>query len=470
MFKPLSEEQYNKAVASGFSHKQIMKFEKERKRKEGATNILQETGQDIRETGQALKSSLSSTRTKIGEANRARARGEQGFARTLGQNIGNIAGGLSKGIGDVVIGAGKTLLPQGAEEGIKTGLTKTIQKITPIAKQVDKSLGNPVGTFINNYQSLDAKSKRDVDALFGITSLAVDVATLGVGKKVVGVGARTAVGAGKQAVKGTGKALSTVGAVGEKAGKKVVSASFPQTPLQSAKTIAFKAKTPLKTRLGDAAKGVSKAPITVADVAVKHNLVGLTRSQIATKAKKISNNLFKTKVEPAFKKIKTTYNKNEIFDDITRQIQKMADPTRKRSLQNALDAVEADFKHITRISVKRLDKIKSDLAKRLPAKVWKGQDIAGDVNEIRRLMSNKMRQLVRKELPKEVRTIYDEYGSFLEIIQKGEKSLTTGLDKGVLGLTSEAIRIAGTPISTIGGKAIHKASEVVRKTGQKLLK
>ena len=53
------------------------------------------------------------------------------------------------------------------------------------------------------------------------------------------------------------------------------------------------------------------------------------------------------------------------------------------------------------------------MAKGLPAKVWKGQDIAGELNNVRKIFSDKARQLIRKELPDNVKRIYDEYGSLL---------------------------------------------------------
>ena len=178
----LSAEQFKKK----YGQAGLDKFSNQRKESGGFVNRLKETGRDIKETGSAIKSTIASTRTRIGEAKSARARGEQGLARTFGQVVGSVAGGISSGIGDVTIGAGKALLPQGAEDAVKSGVGKTAQAIIPIAQKVDSALGQPIGTMMSKYKNLDPKSKRDVDALFGIGSLALDVATLGLGKKAGG--------------------------------------------------------------------------------------------------------------------------------------------------------------------------------------------------------------------------------------------------------------------------------------------
>lgn len=440
---------------------------------------VSETINDIKQTGAALKNTFSSTMDKIGEANQAMANGEQGYLRTAGQNIGTLAGGVSKGIGDIITGGAKVLLPQSAETGIKTGIAKSVQAITPIAQKIDQSLGNPVGTFISKYQSLDDKSKRDVDALLGVGSLAVNIATIGAGKKatetVVKKGLEVGTDAGKKLLttgeKAAGNTLATTGAVLEKTGKRSISTLFPPSESQVVGLTAYKAKNPLLERMGQAAKGVEKPPITPADVALKYNLIGASRTEIAAKAKRVTDKMWKEVVDPALSGIKEKVKKETIFSGIRKNISKISDISQRKSYQRALDALADDYKHISEFSYKTLDNIKSGMAKKLPTKVWQGQDIAGDVNNIRKMFSDEARKIVRSKLDDTVKTIYDEYGSLKEIVKVGGKAYRQGtFGSGWLGVTSELGRTVGTPVVTLGGKALDVGGKLLKKAGQKLLK
>lgn len=130
-------------------------------------NFFDDALQDIKETGSALKNTAVSTFGKQKAALGASIEGEQSLTSGLSQAVGIGAGGLSRAVGDVVVGAGKAVLPQSAEEGIKTGVEKVA---TPIVQS------KPVQDLISRYNSLDDKKKREVDALIGVGSLVADFA------------------------------------------------------------------------------------------------------------------------------------------------------------------------------------------------------------------------------------------------------------------------------------------------------
>jgi len=201
---PLTRTQFDALRAKGLTVEQIIRFEKGETPKQ---SFLQETAEDIKQTGTALKNTLTDTMNRVGQATAAEKAGEQGMARTALQKTGAVAKGLSGAVGDVVTGAVKTVLPKSAEQGIKNTLQSSLQAITPIAKKIDEASGSPVGTWLEKYKALDPKTKRDVDALFGIGNLALDIATAGAGKKAVSAGAgKKAVSAGVDvAVKGAEK-------------------------------------------------------------------------------------------------------------------------------------------------------------------------------------------------------------------------------------------------------------------------
>lgn len=146
-------------------------------------SMVQETIEDIRQTGSNLKETFNRTKGKIQGIADAEVRGEQGKLRSFGQAFGTVAGGVSRGIGDVLMGAIKAVLPQAREEDLKEGVADIIAKSIPVLTKIDESLGRPVGSTIEAYKNLPEKSKRDADALLGISELALDLASFGLGKK-----------------------------------------------------------------------------------------------------------------------------------------------------------------------------------------------------------------------------------------------------------------------------------------------
>ena len=376
-------------------------------------------------------------------------------------------GAVAGSIGDILFEGLKVVAPDKLEELAKQGIGKAMS-----TDPAQKVIGSITEWAERNPES--AKDLQDVLEIAGIVPV-LKGAQVGVktgiqtaktvGRAGIQAGER-ALTSGRQAI---GKTLATTGAVGEKAGKSLVSASFPPTASQARSLISYKAKTPLLQRVQLAAKSAERAPITPAEVAIKYNLVGLSRSEIGARAKRITNRLFENQVKPVIEGIDKKVAIKDIFNQVKKEIAKTADTSKKKSLLNALESLQDDYKNVSNLSYKRLDKIKSEMAKSLPAKVWKGQDIAGEINNIRKMFSDKARVLIRKELPDNVKRIYDEYGSLLSIVEKGEKSLQRSLDVGILGLTSEAIRRAGTPLTTIGGKLVSEAGTLTKRLGQKLL-
>jgi len=165
--------------------------------------FLQDAGSDLGQIVTDTKKSLSERGTKMGEAMDAAVEGKQGVLRTIAQQAGQGFGAISDIFGNVIKGVVKSVLPQKSETAIKTGVEDTI---TPVM-QTDLVKG-----VIEKYNSLDEKTKRDIDSALGVGSFALDVATLGGGAKV-----------GEQGVKIAGetalKAGEVAGQVAEEAGK-----------------------------------------------------------------------------------------------------------------------------------------------------------------------------------------------------------------------------------------------------------
>lgn len=432
---------------------------------------FKETVQDIKEGGQKLKETITKTKDKISDIATAGVEGEQGKLRSFGQAFGAVAGGVSSGIGDIFTTAVKMVLPQKAEEKLKEGVSSVVSKAIPMLNNLDEAMGRPVGTFIDNYKQLPDKSKRDVDALLGVSMLAIDSATLGAGKKLGEKGIKEGINVAKKTKtatkEGIGTALQTTGTIGERAGKNIISTALPSKEAAE-RVLSYKAKTSLKERFSQAVKGVENAPITPADVAVKYNILGVSRTRMGVKAKQVANELFENQVKPVLSGIKEKVKKSDIFTEIQNTINQTADISRRKSYQKAFNALKEDYKHVSSWSVKKLDEIKSSLANRLPSKVWKGEEIAGDMNNIRKMFADEARKAVRNKLPKNIISIYDDYGSLLEIQKMGVKAIQAGLNQNMIGLTGELFRMTTVPTVTAVGVGASKLGTAIKKLGTKI--
>lgn len=446
----LTRQQFDELRAKGLTVDQIIKFESGQVpvTTQAKPNFFQGVGQKLQargkefasEIGKAGKGELAST--SLGTIARATTR------------AGSLVGG---GLGDILVEGVKAVLPQKTEEKIKSGISNIASQ--PIPQKVIQS--------VSSWAEKNPEAAKDLEG-------ALEIAGLIPLTKGIQVGGKAVIQTGKEVAgdisKVAGKTLATTGAVTEKAGKSLVSASFPPTKSQAKAILNYKAKTPLLKRVELASKSAEKAPITPSEVALKYNLIGVSRSEIGAKAKRVANQLFENQVNPVISGIEKKVNVKDLFNSVKKTIDKTADTSKRKSLINAFNSLKDDYKNVSTLSYKKLDQIKSEMSKGLPAKVWQGQDIAGELNNVRKMFSDKAREVIRKELPDNVKRVYDEYGSLVSIMEKGEKSLQRGLDIGVLGLTSEAIRRGATPITTIGGKAINKAGEIIKGVGQRLQK
>lgn len=163
--------------------------------------FIQETIQDVRETGQGIAQDISERADTTGDIAQAQERGEQGFLRSAFQRFGQGAGAVSDVIGRAVTGAGKALLPQRAEEAIGGAFEAGVERVAEIPQ---------VQNILSRFQEIkqtDPALARDIDAALGISTLGLDVATAGLGGRAT-----------KTAVKGVGKAGDIAGSGISKAG------------------------------------------------------------------------------------------------------------------------------------------------------------------------------------------------------------------------------------------------------------
>lgn len=167
----------------------------------GETSFGADAIQDIKQTGSNLVNTAKTTFRKQKEALSAGIEGKQGLFRSLGQAFGIGAGGVAQGLGDVVTGAVKTVLPQGGEDIVKSG-------IGAVAKPIVES--DFVQNIMSKYDSLDENQKRDVDALLGVGSLASELVGGSLAKKPLTSTIKKSTELASKAVTGAGELAMNV--------------------------------------------------------------------------------------------------------------------------------------------------------------------------------------------------------------------------------------------------------------------
>ena len=426
-----------------------------------------EIGEDIKQTWGDLKTTFGETKSKLGEISAASQAGEQGVGRTIGQSVGTVLGGLSKGFGNVVEGTVKTVLPQKGEEIVKQGITY----VAPVLSAIDKAVGSPVGTRVEAYQKLSDVEKRDVDAALGALSAIFDVATLGVGKKGAEVAGKKAIEAGLE----TGvKGLKGTGGLLKKAGEGAYGLTVPPTEVTAKALMSYDAAQPTLMARIKGAVAVGEKPITEANTAARQGLMG-TEYGIGVQAKKAQKDIWDTIVQPKLQEVKGKVNFKDFTAQIEKEILKTPELGRRADLKEALEAFKETYSKVGKISLEKLQEYKEGWAKFLPDKVYKGKPIANAFKEIQDIAAGKAREIIYKNIGANGKQAYIDYGNLMSIIESGAKSISGDLAKKSISrdVWQFVMDKAITPIATVSGNVLYKTGEgleIIGKKGAKKLR
>lgn len=334
---------------------------------------------------------------------------------------------------------------------------------------VGKQLGNIASGAVGGYAAdvgygLDDESQTVGQALTPGLGTAIGAAIPGVGAVAQGT---------KPALRGAGRAL-------QKAGELVTDVVLP-TPAKEAQLLqAYKANKPFTERISDVLAGTEMKPRTVAKTALQtkegQTLGGLfgTKSQIGVQARRASTELWDNLIKPRLDESGVAVDMDGFFSKIEKDIiENNPDITRQKALIEALDAVRKDYEGINAVSLTKLQDLKSSWAEFLPSKAFKGEEIAGSVNEVRRLLSDEARQTIYNTLGDDVKQAYLDYGNLQTLKDMGVSSMTGQKLKGGAGsFISELASQVITPIGTVAGQVIYrigKGLEMIGKPGAKNL-
>lgn len=179
-------------------------------------NVQSETSQDISQTGKSIVNTVNQGVDKYSEIQARQDAGLQGGLRTKLQQLGVGAGTASGVIGDVLTGAIKTVLPQSAENTVKSGL-QTVTK--PIIESA------PVQSIMSKYEELkqtNPKLAQDISSALGFAQLGLDVTgigeTAGLVKTGIKKGVQLAEIGTEQLAKGISKTIQPIKSTIEDAG------------------------------------------------------------------------------------------------------------------------------------------------------------------------------------------------------------------------------------------------------------
>jgi hypothetical protein len=119
-----------------------------------------------------------------------------------------------------------------------------------------------------------------------------------------------------------------------------------------------------------------------------------------------ANQIFKKTIAPALENSKATINVQELIDWLADDIKEIAknDPDKLNAYNEALESLKDSYKwkEFSKYSLKDSQTLKSWLQWRTPQKVWKWQEVTNELQELKWLLSNKLKNAVHSELTKEI--------------------------------------------------------------------
>ena len=399
-------------------------------------------GEDLSKRGTSIKSTVQEVGTgKIG--------GLEGALQTVGAVAGGVGDVISEGISSI--------------PGVNTAMEKFSQT----------SAGQAVGKGFAKYEDwakLHPRAAKDLESV-------VNIASLIPAEKVVGTVGEFA---GKTAAKTTGKVLQKTGSILEKTGNvaestaKLVSNNAFTPNIKEAEMLQkFKASVPLKQRVNSFFTGetLPGMPRTTGATALEKGIMG-TEGSMGVQAAQKSQSLWKDTIQPAVASIEEKLTKKEIFSDIQKGIDKVKDATTKKSWQEGFDSIKQDYKKYKDFTYEEAQSIKSELDRKIPAKMFRGKDVTGSANNIRKLMADSIRNRTYQVLKDvNIKKDYIDYCNLKNIMEHGAKSMTKGQFKGGAGsFISAAYEMAVTPIKTVGSQVLYKSANGLRFLGKKGLK
>lgn len=171
----------------------------------------------------------------------------------------------------------------------------------------------------------------------------------------------------------------------------------------------------------------AKKVVTKADTAMEYNVwEGLTEwwsdESRGIQAKSKANQIFKKTINPALEKSTSTINVQELIDGLAEDIQDLAknDPDKIKAYEDALGSLKESYSDgkFANYSLKDSQTLKSGLQGRTPKKLFKGQEVTNELQELKGILSGKLKNAVHwaltKELGQDTAKLYRDWANLTE--------------------------------------------------------
>lgn len=227
---------------------------------------------------------------------------------------------------------------------------------------------------------------------------------------------------------------------------------------------AYKASVPFIQRVGAALADNVKGPITAAETAFQKGLMG-TESMIGVQARKANKKIWDSLIEPALESYKGKVDIPTFFQYVREQIVKEnPELSRQSSLLKGLESMQADYAKMGTIALKELQNFKSGWDKFVPEKAFRGESVAGAVNEVRKTLADTARKVIHTAIDDPiVKQAYIDYGNLKGLQEWGEVAMSGGKFKGGAGSFISAAKDAVlVPIATIGGQVLYRTAQGIQ--------
>ena len=426
--------------------------------------FLQRAGQRISQRGQTMSNLLTTPTGVTGKS--AVTTGIQAAAQPLGA------------IGDVVM------------EGVKT---------LPGGETALGALGGAVGAgvrgaarFISPVSEAIVRLEKTHPKVAKVITEALDSAVASgeiAGNILLAEGvSRTAVKLGDTALKTGQKTLAGVRGVGKataKTGEKLYETAFSKSQNEARLLQNYQInKKFLQDELAKA-KGTSEftkiqeqikildehAPKLASESAIERGVMG-TEKMIGRQVGVEKMHLWKNRVEPALKSSPDKITKEELFKLAEETVVSEAEPARKAAFQRAFESLQEDYANFKSADLLSANKIKTSLDKFTPAKIFKGQDVANEINMLKADMADAIRLKTYTSLKDlNIREAYRDYANLKQLEDVGIKALTEAGYKGGFGnFWTSLWNATVTPIKTVGGQILYKVGNKLQFLGDKGIK
>ena len=350
--------------------------------------------------------------TNIAQTAKRVVTGKQGFHSAMFDAGGQAAGAA----GDVAGAVTDAITPAPIKNALeRVGLKAASQPAV-------KSLMTKAQQF---YQSLPEEEQRHLDAVMGYASGASALAGAGAAGAIAKTAASATV---KPALRVAGRSLSG-------AGETIYKSAITPTVKEATRIQSFKAGAPFLTRVGNQIKGIKTAgePVTRADTALKKGILG-RETDIGVQATREAEKLFKETIAPALKTSPAQLPVADLFAPVMKRIAATAEPGRKKALEEAFEAIKADYAGQKPYSLEAAQEIKKGLDEFTPEKIFNGKSVASEYRTLQNDMANAIRQKTYEALQDvNIKQSYLDYGNLAELRKIGVKALTNATAKGGFG-------------------------------------